>query len=82
MAQVRYVVDDVDAAVASNAEAPGFTLNQPLGPAAHHDGREPWLAGPAASGSQAIPSSFFDQFGPACIQSPFRWRPRDTRFRE
>ena len=58
MAQVRYIVDDVDAAVAFYTEALGFVLKQQFGPAmaiVHHDGLDLWLAGPAASASRAMP---------------------------
>ncbi len=58
MAQVRYIVDDVDAAVAFYTNALGFTLKQRFGPAmaiVHHDGLDLWLAGPAASASRPMP---------------------------
>jgi catechol 2,3-dioxygenase-like lactoylglutathione lyase family enzyme len=58
MAQVRYMVDDVDAAVVFYTNALGFGLKQQFGPAmaiVHHDGLDLWLAGPSASASRAMP---------------------------
>ena len=52
MAQVRYIVDDVDAAVAFYTNAVGFTLVQQFGPAMailELDGLRLWVAGPEAS---------------------------------
>lgn len=58
MAQVRYIVGDVDAAVAFYVTALGFSLKQKFGTAfaiVHHDGLDLWLAGPAASASRPMP---------------------------
>lgn len=58
MAQVRYIVDDVDSAVAFYTACLGFALKQQFGPAmaiVHDDGLELWLAGPAASASRPMP---------------------------
>ena len=58
MAQVRYIVDDVDAAVAFYTGKLGFALEQQFGPAmailSHGDLRL-WVAGPAASASRPMP---------------------------
>jgi len=58
MAQVRYIVDDVDQAVAFYTGQLGFALEQQFGPAMAIVGRDDlqlWLAGPMASASQAMP---------------------------
>jgi len=52
MAQVRYFVADVGAAVGFYVEALGFTLVQQFGPAmaiVENDDLTLWLAGPGAS---------------------------------
>jgi len=58
MAQFRYIVDDVDQAVAFYAGKLGFTLAQQFGPAMailSKDDLELWLAGPPASASKPMP---------------------------
>ena len=58
MAQVRYIVDDVDAAVAFYTNALGFTLVQQFGPAMailELDGLRLWVAGPEASACRPMP---------------------------
>ena len=57
-AAVRYIVDDVDAAVAFYVDALGFTLEQQFGPNMAIVAREDatlWLAGPGASASRPMP---------------------------
>ena len=64
MAQVRYIVDDVDAAVDFYVSKLGFELEQQFGPAIAilvHGDLTLWVAGPTASASRpmldgAIPS--------------------------
>jgi catechol 2,3-dioxygenase-like lactoylglutathione lyase family enzyme len=58
MAAVRYIVNDVDAAVAFYTETLGFSLRQQFGPAMAILERESltlWVAGPAASASKPMP---------------------------
>ena len=58
MASVRYIVDDVDAAVAFYTQAMGFELRQQYGPAMAILGKDDltlWVAGPAASASRPMP---------------------------
>jgi catechol 2,3-dioxygenase-like lactoylglutathione lyase family enzyme len=58
MASVRYIVNDVDAAVAFYTQALGFSLTRQYGPAmaiVTRDGLTLWLAGPAASASKPMP---------------------------
>lgn len=58
MAQVRYFVADVGAAVGFYVEALGFTLVQQFGPAmaiVENDDLTLWLAGPGASASRPMP---------------------------
>lgn len=58
MASVRYLVHDVDQAVAFYTEALGFTLQQQFGPAMAILVRGDltlWVAGPAASASRPMP---------------------------
>jgi catechol 2,3-dioxygenase-like lactoylglutathione lyase family enzyme len=58
MSQVRYIVDDVDAAVAFYTGALGFDLKQQFGPAmaiVSVGGLDLWLAGPTASASRPMP---------------------------
>jgi catechol 2,3-dioxygenase-like lactoylglutathione lyase family enzyme len=58
MAQFRYIVDDVDAAVAFYTGKLGFQLDQQFGPAmaiVRHDDIRLWLAGPPASASRPMP---------------------------
>ena len=57
MASVRYLVRDVDQAIAFYTGL-GFTLRQQFGPAMAilaHDDLTLWLAGPAASASRPMP---------------------------
>ena len=58
MAVVRYLVDDVDAAVAFYTDRLGFTLEQRMGPAfarVARDGLTLWLAGPQSSAARPMP---------------------------
>jgi glyoxylase I family protein len=58
MAQVRYIVDDVDAAVAFYTGRLGFSLEQQYGPAMAilaRDDLRLWVAGPGASASRPMP---------------------------
>ncbi len=58
MAQVRYLVHDVDEAVAFYTQHLNFTLEQQYGPAMAilvGDDLKLWLAGPKASASLAMP---------------------------
>ena len=58
MAQVRYFVSDVGAAVRFYSEALGFEVVQQFGPAmaiVKHDDLTLWLAGPGASASRPMP---------------------------
>ena len=58
MAQVRYIVDDVDAAVAFYANNLDFTLVQRFGQAIailERNGLRLWVAGPQASASRPMP---------------------------
>jgi catechol 2,3-dioxygenase-like lactoylglutathione lyase family enzyme len=57
-AAVRYIVGDVDAAVAFYVGALGFELEQQYGPnmaIVSRDGATVWLAGPGASASRPMP---------------------------
>lgn len=58
MAQFRYIVTDVDAAIAFYCELLGFELEQQFGAAmaiVARDDLQLWLAGPAASASKPMP---------------------------
>ncbi len=58
MTQVRYIVNDVDAAVTFYVSSLGFKLEQQYGPAMailQKDGLSLWLAGPMASASKPMP---------------------------
>jgi len=58
MAQVRYIVDDVDQAVAFYTGKLGFSLAQQFGPAMailEHGDLRLWVAGPMASASRPMP---------------------------
>ncbi|HEV2439211.1 MAG TPA: VOC family protein [bacterium] len=58
MASVRYMVHDVDAAVAFYTQQLGFSLRQQFGPAMAIVARDDltlWLAGPAASAARPMP---------------------------
>lgn len=58
MASVRYIVNDVDEAVAFYTGLLGFVLRQQFGPAMailEHDGMMLWVAGPSASASKPMP---------------------------
>jgi catechol 2,3-dioxygenase-like lactoylglutathione lyase family enzyme len=58
MAVVRYLVDDVDAAVAFYTDKLDFTLDQQIGPAfaiVSRDGLALWLSGPQSSAARAMP---------------------------
>lgn len=57
MAAVRYLVQDVDAAIAFYTDL-GFTLEQQMGPAfaiVTYEGLSLWLAGPKSSAARAMP---------------------------
>jgi catechol 2,3-dioxygenase-like lactoylglutathione lyase family enzyme len=58
MAVVRYLVDDVDAAVAFYTERLGFVLDQRMGPAfaiVTYADLSLWLAGPQSSAARPMP---------------------------
>ncbi len=58
MASVRYLVRDVDAAIAFYTKRLGFALQQQFGPAmaiVSRDDLTLWLAGPAASAAKPMP---------------------------
>ena len=58
MAQVRYFVSDVGAAVQFYSDVLGFQVVQQFGPAmaiVEHDDLTLWLAGPGASASRPMP---------------------------
>jgi catechol 2,3-dioxygenase-like lactoylglutathione lyase family enzyme len=58
VAVVRYLVDDVDAAIAFYTERLGFTLEQQMGPAFAIVGRADlsvWLSGPQSSAARPMP---------------------------
>jgi predicted enzyme related to lactoylglutathione lyase len=66
MASVRYIVHDVNAAVAFYTEALGFSLRQQFGPAMailEREGLTLWVAGPAASASKPMPDGSKPQPG-------------------
>lgn len=58
MAQVRYIVDDVEAAISFYTAKLGFELEQQFGPAMAilvRDDLRLWVAGPKASASRPMP---------------------------
>ena len=58
MAQMRYIVNDVDEAVGFYTSRLGFTLQTQYGPAMaimNRDDLQLWVAGPMASASQPMP---------------------------
>ena len=58
MVSVRYMVDDVAAAVAFYRDALGFSLKQQFGPAMailEHGELQLWLAGPQSSAAKPMP---------------------------
>ena len=58
MAVVRYLVDDVGAAVAFYTDRLGFTLEQQMGPAfaiVSRDDLSLWLSGPQSSAARPMP---------------------------
>ncbi|MCP5084858.1 MAG: VOC family protein [Alphaproteobacteria bacterium] len=58
MAQVRYIVDDVDRAITFYTSYLGFALEQQFGPAMailKLDDLKLWIAGPMASASKPMP---------------------------
>jgi catechol 2,3-dioxygenase-like lactoylglutathione lyase family enzyme len=58
MALVRYLVDDMDAAVAFYTDNLGFTLEQRMGPAfaiVSRDDLSLWLSGPKSSAARPMP---------------------------
>ncbi|WP_282604815.1 VOC family protein [Pelagibius sp. Alg239-R121] len=66
MAQVRYIVADVDQAIAFYTEHLGFELLQQFGPAMailRQDDLRLWLAGPQASASKPMPDGAQPQPG-------------------
>jgi catechol 2,3-dioxygenase-like lactoylglutathione lyase family enzyme len=59
VAVVRYLVKDVDAAIAFYVEQLGFSLRTQMGPAfaiVEHEGLELWLSGPASSAARPMPN--------------------------
>ncbi len=59
MAQIRYIVDDVEASIAFYTQQLGFVLNQQFGPAmaiVQFEDIQLWLAGPSASASKPMPN--------------------------
>jgi catechol 2,3-dioxygenase-like lactoylglutathione lyase family enzyme len=66
MAQVRYIVSDVDEAITFYTANLGFKLEQQYGPAMailSRDDLRLWLAGPAASASKPMPDGAKPQPG-------------------
>jgi catechol 2,3-dioxygenase-like lactoylglutathione lyase family enzyme len=66
MAEVRYIVDDVDAAVIFYQDHLGFELMQHFGPAmaiVEHGDLALWLAGPLASARKLMPDGARPQPG-------------------
>jgi catechol 2,3-dioxygenase-like lactoylglutathione lyase family enzyme len=58
MAAFRYLVDDVDAAIAFYTQHLGFDLEQKMGPAfaiVARDGLSLWLSGPQSSAARPMP---------------------------
>ena len=58
MAVVRYLVDDVEAAIAFYVDHLDFTLEQQMGPAfaiVSRDDLSLWLSGPGSSAARAMP---------------------------
>jgi catechol 2,3-dioxygenase-like lactoylglutathione lyase family enzyme len=58
VAAIRYLVTDVDAAIAFYTERLGFSLEQQMGPAfaiVTRDALSLWLAGPKSSAARAMP---------------------------
>lgn len=58
MATVRYLVDDVDAALEFYTDRLGFTLTERWGPpfaVVSRDGLTLWLSGPGTSAAEAMP---------------------------
>ena len=58
MAAIRYLVHDVDAAIAFYVELLGFRLATQMGPAfaiVEHDGLVLWLSGPQSSAARPMP---------------------------
>ena len=58
MAQIRYIVEDVDRSIEFYKEQLGFELKQQFGPAmaiVENGDIQLWLAGPAASASKPMP---------------------------
>jgi catechol 2,3-dioxygenase-like lactoylglutathione lyase family enzyme len=58
VAAIRYLVSDVDAAIAFYTERLGFTLEQQMGPAfaiVTRDGLSLWLSGPKSSAARPMP---------------------------
>lgn len=59
MPAIRYLVNDVDEAIAFYTERLGFSLDQQMGPAfaiVERDGLSLWLAGPKSSAARAMPN--------------------------
>lgn len=66
MISMRYLVDDVDAAVSFYTNALGFRLIEQFGPAmaiVELDGATLWLAGPSSSAARAMPDGSKPQPG-------------------
>ncbi len=69
MAQVRYIVHDVEESVSFYTSQLGFELEQQYGPAMAILGKDDlklWLAGPPASASQPMPDGSEPQPGGWC----------------
>ena len=66
MATVRYLVPDLDAAVAFYTAIPGFTVQQRYGPAMailSRDDLTLWLAGPPSSAARPMPDGRVPEAG-------------------
>ena len=66
MAVVRYLVGDVDAAIAFYVEHLGFSLQTQMGPAfaiVEYEGLELWLSGPTSSAARPMPNGAEPQPG-------------------
>lgn len=69
MAQVRYIVDDVEKSIAFYTSLLGFSLEQQFGPAMailKHDDLQLWIAGPMASASKPMPDGSKPEPGGWC----------------
>ena len=85
MARFRYIVDDVDQAVAFYTSRLGFQLKRQYGPAMailQREDLELWLAGPPASQGtprEAVPTASHSDHGPTgCSPSTVNWPPESS----